>query len=229
VAIRKDYLKLLKQLERYKKRQGGRWVYDLRRAEEELPLFKKYGLVSGRPGTSKIKPPIAMTTEPSTFFYKLRKKVRQKYLRVMKPENHPVGFIEAKEVFGRTEGTRGYNALCEELTGLILHGEDFEKHKRRLRRTYHLKTARDKKDPQKILFDELKELWDWISKDIQELRKKMSPREVRAWEEMSDASRQGRQSASRQAPKPKPSRGKEITPEEYKKKFGYYPTTRTER
>lgn len=170
MEIRQDYLTLYKQLQKYRKKRGGRWVYDLVRAGRELPLFRKYSL-----GQSSETP---RNEEPCGFIYRLGKRINEKYVPVLEPKDDPLGFVEAKEVFGRTGGKRGYNALMDEIRSLIWRGEDYEKHKRRLRRTYHLKMVRDTQGGAKIRFDELRELWDYVFSDIQTQKEKMSPGEI---------------------------------------------------
>jgi hypothetical protein len=193
MTIRLDHRKLYKQAQGYKRPRGKALVYDLRRAEKDLPLFRK-----NRIGTNRnIWGGGFFKKESSKYLYRLGNSIRKNYIEVLEPRDYPEPYVPVRQVFGRIEGRLGYNALMEEIKQLILRGEGFEKHKRRMRRTYHLKIVGG--------FDELAELWRDISRDVQELKERMSPGEIKAWEVVNNL-------GECHAPKPTRNRSKKRQP-----------------
>jgi hypothetical protein len=110
----------------------GETVYDLKKA------IKKNALVShfyeGKPKAladmlCKVKPAIA-----------------KRYLKIVEPEGHPLGYVTERAYFGDIKGKRWSSAPREEIWHLVLVGENLKAHEQRLSSRYHL--------PYKIIEDE---------------------------------------------------------------------------
>lgn len=120
----------------------------------------------------------------SDMLYRVRKLIERGYVNAFTLEGDPLNPVRTRDVLGDIEK---HNRLCEEITGLVLSGEDPRKHSRRLQIKYRMTKK------------QLEETWD----DIQGQREKMSPREARAWqawEETNAARGHVRQNVSKQNP-----------------------------
>ncbi len=131
MPIKEENLKLFTTMQKHKKKRAGKSVYNLKQnvkhPADRIDLAKK--------------------------LYKIGGQIKKGYLKITEPEDHPEGYVRAKDVFGNITSKRGHNNLAEEIENLIRRGEGFNNHSRRLQREYHQEK------------EIIKDLWDWIAKD----------------------------------------------------------------
>jgi hypothetical protein len=168
-------LRLHKEFEPFRKANGSGWDFD--RAVEESPACRNFYYEYCEFLKSKLKQdnydaiPTARFVDrlPWRFIGLLQnvdRDIKKGYLRVLEPEDYPGGYIRKKDVLGNVSG---FNALFDEVRGLIESGEKYEDHKRELWGKYHSRFN------WKSLLA-IKETWDWIAEDTKEL----SPGELEA-------------------------------------------------
>ena len=144
-------LRLHKEMKPFKKSDGLGW--DLNAALKKSPavqkLYDKFERSTDDP-------------QPRWKFlgllHNIDRDIKKGYLRVLEPENYPMGYISKKAIFWNVSG---WNAFCDETIDLVGRGEKWEKHKRRLWSKYHSRF-------QLKSCSEIKEVWDWISNDFKD-------------------------------------------------------------
>lgn len=147
-------LRLHKEFEPFKKPDGSGW--DLDRALEESPacsnLYNKF--LESRDGNYPQE-----TWRFIGLLHNVDRDIKKGHLRVLEPENYRRGYISKKVVFGNVSG---FNALFDEVRGLIESGEKYEDHKRELWGKYHSRF-----NLKSLLA--IKEVWDWIAEDYKSM------------------------------------------------------------
>jgi hypothetical protein len=133
--------KIMKQ--KYKtKKKGDKIVYDIQTALEKDELVKKYYKDRS-------------SAELSDILIKIDKATKERYIRIIEPEDHPEGYVREKDVFGNIDS---FNSLWDETRELIERGASFKEYSRRLQRKYH--------QHKEIIRD----IWDRTLKDYKESR-----------------------------------------------------------
>ena len=130
------------------KKKGDKIVYDIQRALEEDELVKKYYK--------------DLPKELADMLYKVDMATKERYIRIIEPEDHPEGYVRAKDYIGNIAS---FNRLCDEIRDLIEKGENIKDHSRELQRKYNAKKEiiAGSKDFEGI--------WNWILKDYKGLTK----------------------------------------------------------
>jgi len=135
--------------QKYKtKKKGDKIVYDIQTALKEDELVKRYYKDRS-------------SAELSDMLIKVDKAIKERYIRIIEPEDHPEGFVRTKDIFGNIEG---FNRLCDETRELIERGESFKSHSRRLQRKYHQYKGI------------IKDLWNWIFLEDERIKKEYKRR-----------------------------------------------------
>ncbi len=125
--------------QKYKtKKKGDKIVHDIQRALKEDEIVKKY--YKDRP------------IELADMLYKVDMAIKERYIRIIEPEDHPEGYVRTIDIFGNIES---FNRLYDEIRDLIEKGKNLKDHSRRLQRKYNL--------PMIII----KDSWNFISKDYE--------------------------------------------------------------
>ena len=99
----------------------------------------------------------------SDMLCKIEKQIKEGYIPILEPKNHPKGYVRAKEILGdykcrknnrRNNKCRCYNCLSNEIENLIEKKEKYEDHSRKLLREYG--------KPAEVV----KVAWYWISDEL---------------------------------------------------------------
>ncbi len=138
----------------------------------------------------------------SDMLKKTEKLIEKGYIPITGPKNHPNGYKRAKDVFGNIQI---FNNLCNRIRNLIEKGENFKNNSLYLQRKFRLK-----KEP-------AKDIWDWIHKDYEGMTKEELKQLRKTRKFFEDQQPLKEEECNNEI------QGKELTKEEYKRRFGYYP------
>lgn len=108
--------------QKYKtKKKGDKIGYDIQTALDKDELVKKYYKDRS-------------SAEISDMLIKIDKAIKERYIPITEPKDHPEGHVREKDIFGNIES---FNRLWDETRELIESGASFKDHSRRLQRKYH--------------------------------------------------------------------------------------------
>lgn len=181
-------------MQKYKKKHGDKYVYDYVRACKNESILKQNQFCD-KYGRMIL----------AKLLNRLEPLIEKGYKPIYDPVNYPEGYVKLDDILGNIEGETGFNKLYDKIDDLILNGKTLDNHSRELIRKFQLKK------------EALLDLWNWKSKEFEG----MTPEELKQLREVKNLIKEHQSLIEEK--KDKKSQGKDITKEEYKRRFGYYP------
>lgn len=158
-----DKLILFKRLQDFRKKKGGKAVYDLAKALGHSAPHRAQRRFAGDQIVREICERRDWgPQEVAVIVAEISKRIEKKGLKILEPGDDPRGVVWVKDVFG---DVRQFERMSEEITTLVLKGEVLDKHSRRLQRKYHLYPDKLAKPgvPQAGRNLLVKDHWEWIA------------------------------------------------------------------
>jgi hypothetical protein len=212
-------LKIFKIMQCYRKRNHskfirGRYCYDIQNAIRNEPVVKEFFL--------------DQPDKLSRMLYKIKRAIAKGYIESNDPQEP---FVRKIDIFGNIDK---YNRICDEIRSLILKGDYPKDHSGRLQRKYNMKKEEIAKvwkavyEPYKNIHVLRRRVFEILAqkgavvRDFVPILSTKSGKEFKFEKKVAELigyKKLPRRSIKRQSHRI----AKEISPKEYKKRFGHFP------